>query len=228
LSLCSEIATVRQFCQTIDAKRLLFLDETAIRISEAPRTTLVAPGEKQFVIVNDSSSYAGRYDMIACISGEKAFPPAIFSPNDRKQLKVKGIRQFMLLDYIHNTLAPAVRALRIRPLYLYLFMDKSRTHNRKKILDEFQSSGCTEIIDVQILPSKSSKRISPLDNSFFAEFKQKVRQNSPLAETNIKSIMMNSYQSISKQHINSYYRHCALLPSVNVYHDCPRPTQHKH
>ncbi|CAF4043128.1 unnamed protein product [Rotaria sp. Silwood1] len=62
---CESVANLRRKLQRISNKRIIFLVETHFKINEAPRTTLVAPDEKPYIIVTDSSSYAARYDMIA-------------------------------------------------------------------------------------------------------------------------------------------------------------------
>jgi hypothetical protein len=45
---------------------------------------IVLPGEKEYVEVTDNSSYARRYDMIACCNGDQVLPPIIFTPEDRQ------------------------------------------------------------------------------------------------------------------------------------------------
>jgi hypothetical protein len=94
----------------------LFLDETAVRLSEAPTHTLVAPGEREYVLSTETSSYATRFDMIACVSREKTFAPCIYSPSERKQEGVKGVNTEMLIDFILNTLGQETAALDNPPL----------------------------------------------------------------------------------------------------------------
>ena len=60
--------------------KTLFLDETHLYLSEVRHRTLVAPGEQRFVVTGETDAYAARYDMIACCSGERVFPPVIFTP----------------------------------------------------------------------------------------------------------------------------------------------------
>lgn len=62
------------------AARVLFLDETAVRLSEAPTHTLVAPGEQEYVLATETSSYSKRFDMIACVSRERTFAPLFTVP----------------------------------------------------------------------------------------------------------------------------------------------------
>ena len=70
-----------------------------IKINEGPRTTLVASGEKLYVIVTDSSLYAVRYDMIAVVVGNQALPPIIFTPQYRRARNMKGINGDMLVNF---------------------------------------------------------------------------------------------------------------------------------
>jgi len=49
------------------------------------------------VIVEDTTQYAKRFNMIACCTSEEVLPPIIFSPSERQQMGVKGINKQMLL-----------------------------------------------------------------------------------------------------------------------------------
>jgi hypothetical protein len=60
---------MRRKLQKIATARILFLDETALRLSAAPTHTVVLPGEQPYVLATDTSSYAARYDMIAVCTG---------------------------------------------------------------------------------------------------------------------------------------------------------------
>jgi hypothetical protein len=106
--------------------------------------------------------------MIACCSGERVFPAIIYTPAERGA----GISQDMLLDYIRNLLAQAVGALDIYPLILVV--DSASIHNEEKIMETFHDWGCQEIIKVIKMPVAAGKRLSPLDNSLFNIWRQKV------------------------------------------------------
>ena len=125
--------------------------------------------------------------MIACCSGERVFPPIIFTPKERKELKVEGIRHWMLLKYIDNILAQAVGALDLFPLTL--IMDRSPIHNTDEILQAFHDRGCQDMQMVYLMPAYSAKRLSPLDNSLFHQWKCAVRKHSRITKSNIVQIM---------------------------------------
>lgn len=93
--LCDDIAMLRRKLIKISKRKVLFLDETHLRLSAAPTSTLVYPGESEFVVVEDNTSYAKRFDMIACCSGTQVFPPIIFTPKERADAGVKGINKKM-------------------------------------------------------------------------------------------------------------------------------------
>jgi hypothetical protein len=53
--LCDQIADMRRKLKRIDKRRLLFLDETALRLSAAPTHTIVLPGEQAYVVATETS-----------------------------------------------------------------------------------------------------------------------------------------------------------------------------
>jgi len=223
---CDRVAKFRRWCQKISTNKLLYLDETAVRISESERTTLVAPGEKQFVVVEENTSYAARYDMIAVCNNKQVLPPIVYSPEDRIRLKVHGITTKMIVDYVEEYLHRYVSSLDLYPLFLII--DQSSTHSREKLLEAFHSHGCEEIADVLFMPTKSAKRLSPLDNGIFAYWKNKVRQNEKITKNNIISIMTKEWENIPPNILHSAYKHCSLIPRSDVYKDCTNPHVHIH
>lgn len=224
--LCDEIADFRRWAQRIANNKLLFIDETHLRVKEAPRKTLVAQGETAFIIVEDNSQFAARYDMIAAILGDQQLPPMIYTPDDRAELGVDGINADMLNDYIINLLGPAVGAL--DRYGIRLIVDRASIHNTSRMIESFHEGACYEIIEARKLPTKSAKRISPLDNSLFHEWKERCRQHSPLTDGNIVQSMTDEWNNIPINHISNYYRHCGLTCRQSLYSDCPEPDQHRH
>ena len=64
---------MRRWAQRISNDRLVFLDETAMKVNQAPSTTLVMPGESEYVVVEDDTSYAARYDMIGVVQVRRCY-----------------------------------------------------------------------------------------------------------------------------------------------------------
>jgi len=222
---CDAIACVRRKIQRIPKDHVLFLDETAVRLSEAPTTTIVLPDEQPFVLVEDDSSYAKRFDMIACVNIEKTFAPCIYTPNERSSAGVRGINTEMLVDYILNTLGQETAALDIPPLTMVV--DKSRIHNIEAMMDAFRERG-GHVMNIILMPTKAAKRMSPLDNALFHDWKEAVRKHGPLTLTNMEQAMADEWNNITTKQIYAHYKHCGLTRRQDVYADCPLPRQHKH
>lgn len=223
---CNAIAFLRRRLQRIKNGHVLFLDETALRVNEAPRHTLVLPGETAYVVVDDNSSYARRWDMIACCSIDQVFPPIIYSPNERKQEGVKGINKAMLLEYVRNILAQACGALDRFPLYLVL--DRACIHDTADLLQAFHDWGCQEMVEVILLPAKAAKRMSPLDNSIFHDWKERCRKHAVLTERNIERVMADEWNAQTPKQLYGHYKHCGLLGRRNPFFDCPDSRAHGH
>lgn len=225
-SQCLDIARLRRVIISQSKSKILFLDETFIRIGAAPRTTLVAPGETAYIVVDDTSTYALRYDMIGCISGDKLFPPIIFSPKDRAEWGQLGVSKEMVLYYIEHILAQAAGALDLFPLSLVI--DKSTSHNPGQMLQAFHDHGCQDMQTIWFMPTNAAKRMSPLDNSLFHQWKEAVRKRGPLTLRNIVRLMADEWNNLPVSSLRNHYRHCGLMHSIDPYFDCPNPSAHRH
>jgi len=223
---CVAIAKLRRRLQRIPNTDIIYFDETHLRVGEAPRDTLVAPGESQYLVVDDNNRYAPRYDMICFVYGGGVFPAIVYTPKDRKRLKVNGITKKMLNDYILNQLSVHVGAKDHYPWYIVC--DKSNIHNAAEIKESFEDGMVHEIKEVIFLPTQAAKRMSPLDNGIFGIWKQRCRNHGKIAKANIVSIMIQEWEKISVDEIQSAYRHCGLTSSRDPYFDCHDPSSHTH
>jgi len=220
--MCEQIAKVRRKIQRLGTKHFLILDETHKRDGDVENYTIVLPGEPSYIESSNTSSYAARYDMIACCSGTTVLPPIIYSPNERG----RGVNKDMLFEYIRNLLAQAAGALNVYPLILVV--DRANIHKDSNIIQEFHDWGCQELTDIILLPTASAKRVSPLDNSLFNLWRQRVLDGPPLTNHNIKQRMSDAWNSSTAENIHAQFKHCGLIRGQDVYFDCPNPTVHKH
>ena len=224
--LCDSIAELRRKIQKAGADHVLFLDEVLFKVNEAPSHTIVSPGETAYIEVEENSSYAARFDMIACCPSTQVLPPIIFSPEDRAALGQSGINHKMLIKYIQDILAQACGALNRYPLYLVL--DRASIHNEEKILEAFHDNGCQELVKVWKMPTKAAKRMSPLDNALFHHWKERIRNGEQITKNNIVTRMADEWNNLPSSLIRSQYRHCGLLRWHDLYFDCPQPSVHQH
>jgi hypothetical protein len=221
---CEQIASLRRKLQRIDKRNVLFLDETALRLNAAPNHTLTLPGEQPLVEATDTSSYAARYDIIAVCTGDQVLLPKIFSPAERRGADVRGINGAMLHQFIDDSLAQAVEGLDRYPLTLVL--DRAPIHlNVDAIRQAFHDRSSQSIKDILLLPPNAAKRMSPLDNSLFHEWKEECRKRCPATAHNIEQIMNDAWMKMKP---GPHYVHCGLTSSKNPYFDCPCPSQHRH
>lgn len=220
--LCEGIAKVRRKLQRVSKNKIIFLDETHLRLSEAPLHTLVLPGEQPYVTAAATASYAPRYDMIASCTASEQLLPIIYAPKERGA----GITLSMLVHFIDDLFAQAVRALDRYPLTLVV--DAASIHNTEKIMEALKDRGCGDIVEVLKMPAHSAKRLSPLDNALLHDWKQAVRSMSELKPDNIKQHMSQAWEQLPARFLRAHYRHCGLMRGQDVYLDCPDPAAHKH
>lgn len=216
---------MRRKLQKMSKNRVLFLDETALKLNEAPNSTVVLPGETAYVIAEDTSSYSKRYDMIACINGNKTFAPCIYTPKERSDAGVKGINTEMLIDYIYSTLGQETAAIDDPPLTLVV--DKARIHNEGRVLEAFKERG-GHVMQVLKMPKQAAKCMSPLDNALFHDWKERVRKHGPITSRNIEQLMADEWNNIGTEQIKAHFHHCGLMFRQDPYKDCPAPSEHKH
>ena len=161
---------MRHKLRRVGTKHVLFLDETALRLSEASTHTVVLPGEQPFVLATETSSYSRRYDMIAVCAGDQVLLPKIYTPSERSDAGVRGVNGAMLQQFIDDTLAQAVEGLDRYPLTLVL--DRAPIHmNVNALLQSFRDRSSESIHEILLLPPNAAKRLSPLDNSLFHDWK---------------------------------------------------------
>lgn len=222
---CEGIAQLRRKIQKISKERVLFLDETAVRLSEAATSTLVAPGQQPYVLATETSSYSKRFDMIACCNGKQVFPPMIFTPSERIEAGVRGINKKMLIKYIQTILAQQIGALDKYPIFLVL--DRASIH-KGDLLQEFHDMGCQDLKEILLMPTNTAKRMSPLDNALFHDWKAAVRNHGPMTLRNIQQVMADEWNNLSSAKIHAHFQHCGLTHRRDVYADCPHPAEHAH
>lgn len=223
-ALCEQIASLRRKLSHIGRSHVLFLDEAALRLNAAPNTTIVLPGEQSFVLAEETSAYSKRFDMIACCVGDRVLLPKIFTPKERADADVKGINGPMLLQFIDDVLAQAVEGLDRYPLTLVL--DRAPIHkNLDAIRQAFHDRGSQSIKDIILLPPNAAKRMSPLDNAMFHDWKEECRKHCPLTLRTIQRVMNDAW---AKMKPAPHYLHSGITRSKDPYFDCPAPALHQH
>jgi hypothetical protein len=223
-ALCEQIASLRRKLRHRCSKNVLFLDETALRLSACPNTTIVLPGEKSYIVATETSGYSKRFDMIACCVGDRVLLPKIFTPKERADAEVKGINGPMLLQFIDDVLAQAVEGLDRYPLTLVL--DRATIHrDLGSIRLAFRDRGSEAIKDIILLPPNAAKRLSPLDNALFHDWKEECRKHCPVTLRTIEQVMSDAWMKMKP---GPHYLGSGITRTKDPYFDCPAPHEHRH
>jgi transposase len=225
--LCEDIAQMRRKLQRCRVGHVLFLDEAALRTEAAPTHTITLPDEQPLVLSTDTTSYAPRYDMIACCTSDRVLLPKIYSPQERSDAGVKGINGATLHQFIDDTLAQAVEGLDRYPLTLVL--DRAPIHtNTAAILQAFRDRGSQSITEILLMPPNAAKRLSPLDNALFHDWKDLCRKRCPVTKKTIEQVMADAWNQLPARLLRSHFKHCGLTRGADPYSDCPDPSAHLH
>ena len=151
----------------------------------------------------------------ACVN-DQVLVPKIFTPKERSDASVRGINGAMLKQFINDYFAQAVEGLDRYPITLVL--DRAPIHlNIDSILQEFHDRGSQSIQEILLMLPNAAKRLSPLDNSLFHDWKEKCHKHCPLTAINIQQVMSDSWNALNPKPL---YRNCGLTRSKDVYFDC--------
>jgi hypothetical protein len=162
--------------------------------------------------------------MIACCVGDRVLLPKIFTPAERAGADVRGINGAMLHQFIDDVLAQAVEGLDRYPLTLVL--DRAPIHlDLAAIRQTFSDRGSQSIKDILLMPPNAAKRLSPLDNSIFHEWKEEVRKHTPVTRDTIEQVMNDAWMKVNP---HPHYKHCGFTRNIDPYFDCPAPDVHRH
>ena len=160
------------------------------------------------MLATDTSSYAARYDMIAVCTGVETLLPKVFTPAERKGAEVRGVNSAMLQQFIDDTLAQAVEGLDRYPLTLVL--DRATIHkNVDAIRQAFHDRGSQAIKDILLMPPNAAKRMSPLDNALFHDWKEVCRKRCPVTKRTIQRVMADAWNKLPARLLHSHYKTAA-------------------
>ncbi|CAF1430115.1 unnamed protein product [Didymodactylos carnosus] len=183
-----------------------------------PRRTLVTPGQQALIIVDKPSAYASCYDLIGAINGSQPVACMVLTPDDRKEKDIKGVRKYIVNEWILKKLAPAINRLIDN---VHLICDKSRVHNELDMMQAFKDANCPSVIGIHYIPTASTKYISPLDNTIWHSLKETLRGLYPITASNLPKLISKTFFSLSRTEIAGAYRKSAISYGADVFYDQP-------
>jgi hypothetical protein len=108
-------------------------------------------------------------------------------------------------------------------------LDQASIHkNVDAILQAFHDRGSQAIKDILLMPPNAAKRMSPLDNALFHDWKEICRQHCPVTRRTIQRVMADAWNKLPARLLHSHYKKCGLVRGQDPYFDCPDPAGHQH
>lgn len=190
----------------VNKNKLVFLDATGMKAEPQPRRGLAPAGQKAKVKVSTAESYEPRVDLLGAVSLSKPLAVVTTTPEERKQMGVKGFRKAQVKDFFRVKLAPALAE---EDEKMILVMDKGLNFNAEEVKREIEAGGA-EVKDVWILPTNTAKLVSPLDNCLWHVVKDAVRKQHPKGADELAGVMEQTFMALEKTDIKPHFQHCAL------------------
>jgi hypothetical protein len=203
-----EIGAFRRKAQRAGAKRLVFVDQSAVYMGALPLRSIVPRGSSALVMSSSPTLFPPRFDIMGAVSYDSVLPVQVMSPEQRRSLGVKGWRKQMVLDWLRESLAPALCELREHDMVLV--MDKALRIQPDEALAAVRAGGCHRVTRAWRIPTAAAKHISPLDNSLWHEYKERVRAREPDTAAAMVRALHDEWRKQSAANIHHYYRHCGL------------------
>lgn len=169
-------------------------------------------GQEPVAPLETPSAYAPRLDFIAACSGQEPFPGYVITPEDRKRMDVKGVRTASFTDFVRHYLAPALNESKQDNFVLVL--DKSPIHNTDKIKEALDKAGCDKVARILVLPKETAKKVSPLDNALFHDWKENIRKKKGLKKIGVdelEDLMETEWAALKPAKLASHFHKSKLF-----------------
>lgn len=199
---------VQQFQQevenrNVDPSRLLVMDETAIFDDTVRPRTYLPPGKTEGIIRTRGK---GRRDtLVVTTSADGTTLPNFWIEHVKpyhgirvQRAGVKGMNNVLFKSYVDTVLEP------FSDQGALLLMDRHSSHKSPSSIAYLSDKG----IDSLLLPPKGAKHLSPLDFGYFHQLKSRLPDYPKGNVEEKKSAVISSQNSITKEHVKHYWRHC--------------------
>lgn len=200
--------------QRVAIKRLVFVDQTNTNESYRRGYGLAPKGKKAMVSSRKPSRYTPRIDVMGACVGDRVLDLDVLTPQARQRAGVKGYNKGRVLSWFRHTLSLNIQALHRDGMVVVV--DKALKMKPEQVKEALVAGGCNDDLQVWVMETGIAKHCSPLDNSIWHEWKDKVRAQAPVSETSLLRIIQRQWHSIPSNHVTNYYRKCALTQHSDV------------
>jgi hypothetical protein len=208
------VIAFRRKAQRVAIKKLVFVDQTNINESYRRGYGLSPKGKKAKVSTRKASRYTPRVDVMGACVGDHVLDLDVLTPTDRKHAGVNGYTKERVLSWFRNTLATNIQALHRDGVVVVV--DKALSMKPQEAKGALVAGGCSDKVQVWVMDTGIAKHCSPLDNSIWHEWKDRVRAAAPVSENSLYRIIQQLWHSIPAYHVTNYYRKCALTWCADV------------
>ena len=145
--------------------------------------------------------------MGACV-GDHVLDLDVLTLDERKRVDVKGYTKERVLKWFCKTLALNIQALHRKGIVVVV--DKALSMKPEEAKAALVAGGCIEDVQVWVMETIIAKHCSPLDNTIWHEWKDRVRAQQPVSENSLLRTIQRQWHAIPSAHVTNYYRKCAL------------------
>jgi hypothetical protein len=208
------VIAFRRKCQRVGIKKLVFVDQTNINESYRRGYGLALKGKQAKVATRKPSRYTPRVDVMGACVGDHVLDLDVLTPTGRKRCGVKGYTKSRVLSWFRNTLAKNIVALHREGVVVVV--DKALSMKPEEAEGALVAGGCSNQVQVWVMETGIAKHCSPLDNSLWHEWKDRVRAEAPISESSLCRIIQRRWHGLPSNHVSNYYRKCALTQHADV------------
>jgi hypothetical protein len=210
------VAEARLDLQRVKWDRLIFIDQAQIKVGNGPLKGLAPAGKPAVDVGKTARQWGERLDFMGAVCGEGQVAFNLRTAKDRQKAKCKGWKKDMILRFIRDEVAGYCVAHDLEGAVVVV--DKALRVTVEDVLSEMKRGGAERATKAMVMPTSSAKYISPLDNNLWHEMKHNLRNR---ACQDVKSLVTATRQvwaEISREHIQAYYRNCALQRRADPYY----------
>ncbi len=196
----------RRKASRVNKNKLVFLDATGMKANPQEIYGLAPAGRQARARAPRAQAYEPRVDLLGAVTLTEPLAVTTTTPEERKEMGVKGFRKPQVKDFFRVDLAPVLAEKKER---MVIVMDKGLNFKPEEVKREIKAGGA-EVADVWILPTSTAKLVSPLDNCLWHDVKTAVRKQKTQGADELADAMENTFMALSETEIKPHYQHCAL------------------
>jgi len=199
----------RRKSQRVGIKHFVFFDQTNMRVDDALEYGLAPKGRTPLSTAKTRPQWSDRVDFCGAICSTGPLACVTMTPKDRKEHGVKGWTKEILLDWVTESLAPAIAEMPSKSVIVCT--DKGLKITHEDIVEECHADEEAEnVADAWIMPTNAGKCVNPCDNCMWAWWKRKVREKPAHDAESLAERMTEVFWQIDGTMCTNWIHKCGL------------------